>query len=145
MKKEINLFVDKEIENEDKIERENFKNHIITKKKKEEDMITLNDLPETKEFVKFSRIWVSLLGVIPRALISNAATFAYIFMILSMCWNAGFISILYPLAVFGYALMEEARPSKYYWIFITFYTVLIILVKTLFQLDIWFFINSSLY
>lgn len=119
--------------------------HIITKKKKEEDIITLNDLPETKEFVKFSRIWITLVGVYPKALISNAATFAYLFMILSMCWNAGFISILYPLAVFGYALMEEARPSKYYWSFITFYTVLIIVIKTLFQLDIWFYINTALY
>lgn len=119
--------------------------HIITKKKKEEDIITLNDLPETKEFVKMSRIWITLFGVIPKALISNVSTFAYLFMILSMCWNAGFISILYPLAVFGYALMEEARPSKYFWIAVTFYTVLIILIKTLFQLDIWFYINSSLY
>lgn len=145
MKKEINLFVDKEIEAEAKIERENRDKHIITKKKKDEDKITLKDLPETKEFVKFSRIWITLLGVIPKALISNASTFAYLFMILSMCWNAGFISILYPLAVFGYALMEEARPSKYFWIFITFYTVFVILMKTLFQLDIWFYINSSLY
>ena len=108
-------------------------------------MITLNDLPETKEFVKMSRIWITLVGVMPKALISNVSTFAYLFMILSMCWNAGFISILYPLAVFGYALMEEARPSKYFWIAVTFYTVLIILIKTLFQLDIWFYINSSLY
>lgn len=145
MKKEINLFVDKEIEAEAKIERENRDKHIITKKKKDEDKITLKDLPETKEFVKFSRIWITLLGVIPKALISNASTFAYLFMILSMCWNAGFISIIYPLAVFGYALMEEARPSKYFWIFITFYTVFVILMKTLFQLDIWFYINSSLY
>jgi hypothetical protein len=145
MKKEINLFVDKEIENEIKIEKENKEKHIIAKKKKEEDLITLNDLPETKEFVKFSRIWITLLGVIPKAIISNASGYAYLFMILSMCWNAGLISILYPLAVFGYALMEEARPSKYYWSFITFYTVLIIFVKTLFQLDIWFYINSSLY
>jgi hypothetical protein len=144
MKKEINLVIEQEIANEFKKEEENIAKHIITKKKKEEDIITLNDLPETKEFVKITRIWITLFGVIPKAFISNVSTFAYLFMILSMCWNAGFISILYPLAVFGYALMEEARPSKYFWIFITFYTVLIILIKTLFQLDIWFYINTSL-
>jgi hypothetical protein len=145
MKKEINLVIEKEITKEYENEENDRKMHIITKKKKEEDIITLNDLPETKEFVKFSRIWITLVGVYPKALISNASTFAYLFMILSMCWNAGFISILYPLAVFGYALIEEARPSKYYWDFITFYTVLIILIKTVFQLDIWFYINTSLY
>lgn len=145
MKKEINLVIEKEITKEYENEENDRKMHIITKKKKEEDIITLNDLPETKEFVKFSRIWITLVGVYPKALISNASTFAYLFMILSMCWNAGLISILYPLAVFGYALIEEARPSKYYWDFITFYTVLIILIKTVFQLDIWFYINTSLY
>lgn len=145
MKKEINIFIEQEIDNELLKEKENIKMHIITKKKKEEDIITLNDLPETKEFVKMSRMWITLFGVIPKALISNVSTFAYMFMILSMCWNAGFISILYPLAVFGYALIEEARPDKIFWSFITFYTVLIILIKTLFQLDIWFYINTSLY
>jgi hypothetical protein len=119
-------------------------NHIITKKKKEEDTIMLKDLPETKEFVKFSRMWITFVGVIPKVIISNSATYAYLFMILSMMWNAGFISILYPLSVFGYALMEEARPSKHYWTFITYYTIMIIFVKTLFQLDIWFYINYSL-
>lgn len=40
------------------------------------------------------------------------ATLAYIFMILSQVWNAGLVSIALPFAVFGYALMEEARPGK---------------------------------
>jgi hypothetical protein len=68
-------------------------------------------MPETVEFVKFSRIILSLIGIIPKALISKMATLAYLFMIISMITNAGFISILYPFMVFGYALMEEGRPK----------------------------------
>ena len=89
-------------------------------------------MPETKEFVKFSRIWISFVGVIPKALISKMAPIAYTFMIVSMITNAGFISILYPFAVFGYALMEEGRPPKYFWNFVIFYTTMIIFLKTLF-------------
>lgn len=108
-------------------------------------VITLEDMPETKEFVKFSRISISFIGVIPKALISKMAVIAYTFMIVSMISNAGFISILYPFAVFGYALMEEGRPAHYFWNFVVFYTTLIIFLKTLFQLDIWFAINRMLY
>jgi|LauGreDrversion4_2_1035121.scaffolds.fasta_scaffold110330_1 hypothetical protein len=102
-------------------------------------------MPETKEFVKFSRIWISFIGVIPKALISKMAPIAYTFMIVSMITNAGLISILYPFAVFGYALMEEGRPPKAFWNFVVFYTTLIIFLKTLFQLDIWFLLNRILY
>ena len=102
-------------------------------------------MPESKEFVKFSRISISFLGVIPKALISKMAAIAYLFMIVSMITNAGFISILYPFAVFGYALIEEGRPPKHFWNFIIFYTTMIIFLKTLFQLDIWFAINRAIY
>jgi len=98
-------------------------------------------MPETKEFVKLSRISISFMGVIPKALISKMAAIAYLFMIVSMITNAGFISILYPFAVFGYALIEEGRPPKHFWNFVIFYTTMIIFLKTLFQLDIWFAIN----
>jgi hypothetical protein len=32
--------------------------------------------------------------------------------------NAGIISIPYPIAVFGYALLEETRPRKEFWVYI---------------------------
>jgi hypothetical protein len=44
--------------------------------------------------------------------ISNTHNLIYIFMILSMFNNAGLISLVYPLSVFGYALLEENRPRK---------------------------------
>jgi hypothetical protein len=36
-------------------------------------------------------------------------------MVLSQFYTAGFISIIYPFAVFGYAIMEESRPGKKFW------------------------------
>jgi hypothetical protein len=33
-------------------------------------------------------------------------------MIMSMYQNAGLISLFYPIAVFGFAALEEKRPKK---------------------------------
>ena len=33
-------------------------------------------------------------------------------MMASMMENAGLISIVYPLSIFGYAMLEETRPRK---------------------------------
>jgi len=32
--------------------------------------------------------------------------------------NAGLFGLIYPLSIFGYALLEETRPRKEYWILI---------------------------
>jgi len=129
MKKEIHIFIEKQMDTENE---ERKKGKIEAEIRKDRSIITLNDIPETKEFVKFSRIWISFVGVIPKVLISKMASIAYTFMIISMITNAGFISILYPLAVFGYALMEEGRPPANFWNFVVFYTTMIIFLKTIF-------------
>jgi len=59
-------------------------------------------------------------------------------MILSMILNAGLISILYPLGVFGYALMEEGRPGRHFWNFMSAYTLFILFMKLIVNLDIWY-------
>lgn len=58
-------------------------------------------------------------------------------MFLSQCMNAGMISILYPFAIFGYALMEEGRPGKTFWVYMTYYTLFILFMKFTVQLTIW--------
>ena len=63
---------------------------------------------------------------------TNCATFAYIFMITSQIVNAGLVSILYPFAVFGYALMEELRPGKLFWDLMLKYTLFILFAKFVF-------------
>jgi hypothetical protein len=51
--------------------------------------------------------------------------------------NAGFISLFYPLVVFGYALMEEVNPRKRVWYILMIYTEALILAKFIFQLSFW--------
>jgi hypothetical protein len=58
-------------------------------------------------------------------------------MVFSMIHNAGLISICYPLGVFGFALMEEGRPGKWFWKIMINYTLMILFVKFVFQLDMW--------
>ena len=57
-------------------------------------------------------------------------------MILSMYMNAGLISIFYPLTVFGYALIEESRPSMKYWQRIRSYTIFVMMFKLFLNLSI---------
>jgi hypothetical protein len=58
-------------------------------------------------------------------------------MIISQIVSGGLITIIYPFAVFGYALMEEGRPGKYFWEFMVRYTLFILFMKFIFQLDCW--------
>jgi hypothetical protein len=53
-----------------------------------------------------------------------------------MYQNAGFISLLYPFAVFGYALMEETRPTEKFWDFMLKYTIFVLMVKFTLNLEI---------
>lgn len=64
--------------------------------------------------------------------ISNFSFFAYTFMIFSQLVSAGLITIIFPFAVFGYALMEEARPGKSFWNFMIWYTLFILFMKFIF-------------
>ena len=100
-------------------------------------------MPETSEFISFSRISVALIESIPMALLSQAAALSYFSMILSMILNAGLVSILYPFAVFGYALMEEGRPKNQFWNIMSIYTIFVLSLKFLAQLDIWYAIGME--
>lgn len=64
-----------------------------------------------------------------KAIISNTQFITYIFMISSLFTNAGIVSIMYPFAVFGMALLEETRPGKRFWRFILSYSLSILLLK----------------
>jgi hypothetical protein len=68
--------------------------------------------------------------------ISNTENLIYICMMLSMFTNAGLISIMYPIAIFGFALIEETRPRKQFWKLIQVYTTVILLLKFIFNLSI---------
>lgn len=76
-------------------------------------------------------------------LISQSQSLIYCSMVLSMYMNAGFISLPYPIAVFGWALLEERRPGKGFWLFIRYYTEVILGFKFILNLDFFSFVLQS--
>ena len=51
--------------------------------------------------------------------------------------NPGILTLVYPISVFGYALIEETRPRRYFWYFIMLYTQLFIIIQFIFSLSYW--------
>lgn len=51
--------------------------------------------------------------------------------------NPGILTLVYPLSVFGYALMEETRPRRYFWYLIMLYTQLLLIFQFVLSLRFW--------
>ena len=58
-------------------------------------------------------------------------------MIIATILSPGVATIVYPLSIFGFAMMEEKKPSKGFWYFIIFYTELLIGIEFILSLDFW--------
>lgn len=56
-------------------------------------------------------------------------------MILSSCTNAGIVSIFYPLALYGYAQLEERRPQQSFWRFMLRYSLIVLILKFIMNLN----------
>lgn len=72
--------------------------------------IKLNMMPRTWEFTRPSSMIIKNMEVFFYVIISNTQNIIYFCMMLSMYQNSGFISIIYPFSIFGYALLEQTRP-----------------------------------
>lgn len=74
-------------------------------------------------------------------------------MLLSMYVNAGLISLFYPVAAFGYGMLEETRPGIQFWRIVRTYTTILLLIKfictlkfmkdNVFNTEIWKTIQAS--
>jgi hypothetical protein len=91
--------------------------------------IKLKKMHLTWAFTRPSSIFFRLIETFFYILISNTQGLIYLCMISSMYINAGLISLFYPLAVFGYAMMEETRPKKEFWTLVRRYTTVILFIK----------------
>jgi hypothetical protein len=74
--------------------------------------IKLKQMERTWAFTRPSSMVFKLIETFFYVIISNTQSLIYIAMIFSMFMNAGLISLIYPLSVFGYAMLEETRPRK---------------------------------
>lgn len=94
-------------------------------------------MKRTQEMLTFKNLSLSLFNVTCEAIFCNLAILGYLFMVLSQIYNAGLVSIFFPLAVFGYALMEECRPGKRFWNIMLKYALFILFLKFTIQLEWW--------
>jgi hypothetical protein len=90
----------------------------------------------THAFTRPFPMFVRLIETSFYMLISQTQNLIYFSMIASMYMNAGIISVFYPLTVFGYALLEEARPHRRYWEAVRSYTVCVLMFKFALNLSI---------
>ena len=94
-------------------------------------------MKRTMEFSKFGKVINGYLRLLIEIIVTYSDSVCYILMLVSMMTNAGLISILYPMVVFGYALMEEVNPRKRIWYSLMVYSEVLILAKFIFQLSFW--------
>ena len=77
---------------------------------------------------------------------NNFTWICYFFMILDHMVSASIITLIYPLSIFCYALLEYPRPKKYYWMACLIYTMIIMFIKFIIQLKAAFiFISEDQY
>lgn len=100
-------------------------------------IVKLHDMKRTWEFTRPVSMLFKLMETFFYILISNTQNVIYLCMIFSMYVNAGIISLVYPIAVFGFALLEETRPRKEFWDFVRRYTTFLLFLK--------FFVNLSVF
>ena len=73
--------------------------------------IRLKQMVKTMEFTNPRNMIFYLIEMVIMIFISKISNLIYLAMIMSMYANSGLISLVYPLSVFGYALLEETRPK----------------------------------
>lgn len=94
--------------------------------------IDIKEMRRTQEQIRIAKIISGYIRLMFEIIATYSDSICYILMIVSMMKNAGLISILYPLIVFGYSLMEEINPRKRIWYMLMIYTEILILFKFVF-------------
>ena len=81
---------------------------------------------------KYENTWaiiVEFLKLIPKVIVSNTSFFCYVFMILAHIQIGSLMTLVYPISIFVYAIMEETRPKSIYWKVLIVYTSIILFTQ----------------
>ena len=108
-------------------------------KLKQQKLKYIEELFNTKLFKKYLKVSYQIRHIflnLRSLFINNFTLVCYFFMILNHMSSASLISLLYPLSIFCFAILEYPRPKKSYWIFILIYTMIIMFIKFIIQLKI---------
>ena len=98
--------------------------------------IKLKDLARSWKFTRPESMRLKLLETLFYMIMSNTHNLIYACGIYSMYQNAGLFGLLYPLSIFGYALLEETRPRKEYWMYLQTYTIVLLCIKFVLNLQL---------
>lgn len=63
------------------------------------------------------------------SIIAHTDAVAYLMMFINQMINGNLLSLILPVSILGFALMEKPRPTNTYWKFVLIYTELVIVFK----------------
>ena len=89
----------------------------------------LKNMKRTQSYLTTRAGPMELVSAIFEMLISNANVIACILMVLAQILNGQLLTMVYPIAVFGYVLLEETRPARWFWDAIILYSLAFIFVR----------------
>lgn len=72
-----------------------------------------------------------------KMIVSYSEIFCYFWMLYATFANGGALYLFYPLIIFGYALLLEERPGKWFWYLALAYTQIIIVLNFTIMLTLW--------
>ena len=117
-------------------EKEKKEKEIEIKKQKLKYIEALFDTKLFKKHLKTSYLIKHIFLYLRSICINNFTWFCYIIMILNHMSSGSIITLVYPMSIFCYALLEYPRPKKSYWGFCLIYTMIIMVIKFIIQLKI---------
>ena len=99
----------------------------------------IEELFDTKLFKKYLKTSYQLRHILlylQSLFINHFTWICYFFMILDHMISSSAITLIYPISIFCYALLEYPRPKKSYWMLCIIYTMIIMFIKFIIQLKI---------
>lgn len=122
------------------IEEKLYDDYIKNIKKRDElELDTILDLEEEEKSMQaekgsgIMKLILNIYFLMVNTLLSNTEFLCYLFMVICMIMNGSLLSLVYPVSIFIYALLEEKRPGKGYWLIMLNFTAAVLILKFLFQ------------
>ena len=106
---------------------------------KQQKLKYIEELFNTKLFKKYLKTSYQIRHIflyLQSLFINHFTWVCYFFMLLDHMICSSVISLVYPLSIFCFALLEYPRPKKTYWILCMVYTMIIMFIKFIIQLKI---------
>ena len=101
------------------------------------------EIEEKKTLTEYNLTWKHYSMMVLLILMSNTQGLVFIFCIVNHMAYASMESVIFPLTVIGYAMLEYPRPPFKYFRFVMLYAELVFFIKFTIQFSIWEFVFGS--